>query len=290
MLYPEWKAPVLPDWVNKAPKGIRQIMASRFSHHRAKVALCEQDGIAQIAPIVASTEKTPEELRKELGKAVWKKIHHASPTTNARRAYLWMYGLGMTPLSEIVEYRPCHLAHLLEVRKRFQRAEFANCTVYAAKFAPPRLFGEISNMYRDAERMGVTVNPAWSLNRLKREHDSAALRDAISKTSDKRWADPARYEVDDLLFIRLVSDRDLSVEGLMQRHCVASYSGSAKTGKLFVFSVSGDERATFAFWKNGEICDLKGFANSGTSARMKRAARALMNDILQKTTSRKGRE
>ncbi|WP_226560779.1 PcfJ domain-containing protein [Salipiger thiooxidans] len=290
MLYPEWKAPVLPDWVNKAPKGIRQIMASRFSHHRAKVTLCEQDGIAQIAPIVASTEKSPAELRKELGKAVWKKIHHASPTTNARRAYLWMYDLGMTPFSEIVEYRPCHLYHMVGLKTRFQTSPLMDCHVYSAKFAPPRLFRGISDMYQDAERMGVTVNPAWSITRLKREHDAAALRDAISKTSDDRWAEPSRYEVDDLLFVRLVSDRDLSVEGLMQRHCVASYSGAAKTGKLFVFGVSGDERATFAFWESGDICDLKGFANSAPSARMRRASKALMGEVLKTPAKKKGGE
>ncbi|MFC4731779.1 PcfJ domain-containing protein [Salipiger abyssi] len=275
MLYPEWTAPVMPAWVTKAPKGIKNIVASRFSHHRGKVEMCERDGLPQIAPIVAVAERTPTELRKELGKAVWKQIHHASVSTNSRRAYIWIHDLGRTPFAEIIQYRPCHLQRLVNAKPPFLEHQ-----VYAAKFAPVGLFSEIASMHRDTQRMGITVNPAWSLSRLKREHDAAALKGALAKSSPKEWAAPARYELSGLLFTRLVSDRDLSAEGLMQRHCVASYAREAKKGDLQVYSISGEERATLAFWRDGRICDLKGFANSQPSARMKRAAKAFIAEII----------
>ncbi|MGR3481636.1 PcfJ domain-containing protein [Salipiger marinus] len=270
-LYEDWTAPVMPSWVDRAPKGIKLIVASRFSHHKQKVLTCQSDGLPQIAPIVAAMEKSPAELRKELGKAVWRKIHHSTETTNARRAYLWLFSMGRLTMAQIIEFRPCHLPKLVSGLK-VSSLNLGPAHIYAGKFAPPGLFDEIAILYRDTQRMGIAVNPEWSLTRLKREHDAAALADAMKKTDQTPWAVPYRAEVDGLLFVRLTSDRDLSVEGLIQRHCVASYSVYAKRGVFFIFSISGDERATYAFDERGDDVDLQGFANTAPSARVRRAA------------------
>ena len=280
-LYPDWKVPALPKWAMQAPKPLRGLIVSRASLHRNKILQCEADGIEQVAPIVAIAEQNPSELRRTFGKAVWRAIHHSSSATNANRAYLFALGLGREPMSAIVQYRPCHLKQLVKSTITRSGLHLRDAPRFAGQFAAPGQFWDIVRLYEDTVRMGVAVNPSWSLNRLKREHDVAAMEAAAGNHSAEPWAAPYQKEVNGLLFTRLISDRDFAAEGILQRHCVASYRRDAATGRIIVFSISGDARATYAFTRTGHDVDLKGFANSKVPSEVAAAAKTFKAQFLE---------
>lgn len=280
-LYPDWSPRPQKKWVSKAPARLRALMTNRACFNGRLIEQVERDGIENVAPIVCATGEAPAALKKKMGKAAWKQIHRASLATNANRAYLWMASMGAMGWDDIIAIAPCHLQKLVNLKIKLGIVSLPASAIYAGRVAGPRHFQTVRMLYCDTERMGVEVNPKWSPTRLKREHDAAALKDAIGKTSDAQWATPYQVEVDGLLFTRLVSDRDMSVEGLMQRHCVASYSREASQGRIAAFSISGDERATFAFGMDGRVVDIKGFANSRVSLRVRAAAKAMARDFLE---------
>jgi hypothetical protein len=141
----------------------------------------------------------------------------------------------------------------------------------------------------DTRRMGTEPNLAWSVKRLKREHDALALKAAMAQHSPEPWAAPFVFEHDGYRFERLVSDLEMAQEGLSQRHCVASYTRAAKQGDYIVLRITGKERATFGFGLNR--CDeLKGFANSEVTKDCRAAAKeAKRACIAQVVTQHKDR-
>ena len=104
-------------------------------------------------------------------------------------------------------------------------------------------------------------------------------------SSSKPWAKPCQIDVDGFTFDRLISDRDVHAEGATQRHCVASYTYQASIGRIFIFKITGRERATLSFFKKDGIDQIKGFANAAVSKTCRRAALTAINRFLAKEFS-----
>lgn len=271
-LYPDWTPPKYPQWLEKMKRGpVKSVFANRLHYNARKVRQADADGIDQLVPIIIAAEAEPADLRRELGSGVWKKIHHATQATNGKRATIWLHFLGKKPWSEIVEIKPCHLGSVLNSIKRNEQW---TSVYYAGTRASSGRFHQTEMLYRDAARMGVQINPKWSLTRLRKEHDAASLKAALRKASSTPWAKPWSTSVDGFKFERLISDQDFAYEGLSQRHCVASYARTAKRGDLVVFRVTGADRATYAF--SPQWSELKTFANGAPSKKLKNAAQVCL--------------
>lgn len=141
-------------------------------------------------------------------------------------------------------------------------------------------FSEVLMLLGDAQRMGVEINLKWSINRLRKEHDKAALRLALERSDPTPFAQKWTTDVDGYHFERLISGTDFSQAGISMRHCIASYQANARHGDLVVLKVTGPERATFAFRRNVNETrwqELQDFANSKVSQACSKACRVAMN-------------
>ncbi len=258
--------PVGPEWFERLRGKDRDFFSQRFAKMANDVRDAHRDGLDQLVPIILVMQQNVTRLRAQLGRSAWRAIHHASEMTNFMRALLWMKHAGKVPWTQIVEIPEHHL-------RSCRNAIDWPTAYFAARHATPGQFAQLSMLYRDTLRMGATPNPAWSLKRLRREHDALALRAALEDVSATPWAAPFEFEQDGYLFKRLISDRDFTFEGKVQRHCVASYREDAKAGRCIVMRCSGAERATYRF--GGEDgTELRGFANADVTQKCAEIARA----------------
>lgn len=279
-LYPDWTPPKYPTWLENMARGqVRSAFTNRWHYNARKVQQADADGLEHLVPIIIAAEREPAELRREMGGAVWKKIHHATQATNGKRAEIWLQSLGEVSWSEIVQIRPLNLP---DVRRCVYQNEAWPVIRYAGERAGRGEFYQVKMLYRDTIRMGVPVNPEWSLKRLKKEHDAAGLKAALEKTDPTPWAEAWVKSFDGYRFERLISDKDMAYEGICQRHCVASYRSSAKRGSVVVFRVTGRDRATFAFGtrlidQRPQWQELKTFANGSASKELRRASSSALS-------------
>lgn len=282
-LYPDWTPPKYPAWLEKMARGpVRSAFTNRWHYNSRKVQQADADGLENLVPIIIATEREPAELRREMGGAVWKKIHHATQATNGKRAEIWLQSLGKVPWSEIVQIRPLNLRH---VRQYVYANEAWPVLRYAGERAGRGEFYQVTMLYRDTVRMGVPVNPEWSLKRLKKEHDAAALKAALEKADPTPWAEAWVNSFDGYKFERLISDQDMAYEGICQRHCIASYKNRARNGSVVVFRVTGKDRATFAFGtrlvnQQSQWQELKTFANGSPSKELRRASSSALSAFI----------
>ena len=255
-LFPGWAPPPAPPWISRLKKAERHVMYGRYCRHYRTVKQLREDGLPHLEPIVVSLGGTPAELRKTLGKATWRKFHHASLSANTAMAMIfqWLKISAETTLrdsehrnilEQILESRPVHLRRVLRALRQLGNATGA---LYAARNAESsrRSFEAVHQLYLDTVGMGVTINPAWSVRRLQREHDAAVMKVNVSAADPRPWAPPLVVEIDGITFTRLISDRDFEMESAMMRNCVRGhgYSSRSKIREIMIFRGTGAERLT----------------------------------------------
>ncbi|MFC0160876.1 PcfJ domain-containing protein [Mameliella alba] len=278
-LFPDWTVPSQPDWIKGVSGGERYALLNRWSYMAGPIRQAEMDGLPQLGPIIAVMGQRPEKIRAKLGRAVWRKIHHATLATNGARAVLWWRWQDRLDWADLVEVKPCHLRKInRECRGRY----WTDGAWYAGRMAPATAGGWrwVRDIYEDSRHMGVRVNPRWSLARLKKEHDAAGRREAAARHSPAKWAVPYRFEADGFHFERLISDQDLGMEGYAMRHCVAGFARQAKSGKLLIFRITGAQRATVSLTAAGHVHDLKSYANGRVSFDCKQAVQKLIEAVM----------
>jgi len=114
-------------------------------------------------------------------------------------------------------------------------------------------------------KLNRKVNAAWSVKRLKLEHDNWAKEytEIVMELSNRPLnIHPAFIELSKVIDGTLLkTTKDLAVEGAQQKHCVASYSSTIDSGRTAIFHING---FTAEVIKNGTQFELKqfnGFAN-----------------------------
>ena len=146
---------------------------------------------------------------------------------------------------------------------------------HAAHPAPPALpthqMAALARSLAGARRMGGAADPAWSLRRLREEHDRLAREHARRSADPKPFAVPWRCEIDGFAFTRLVSAADFAEEGAIMRHCIASYARDAKSGRETAFRIEGPERASVSFATSGHV-EIRGRLNARVTEPCRRAA------------------
>lgn len=264
------QAGIVPAWFAPLRGEYRAFFQGRLQAQQPAIAQLVRDGLPQLIPIVLTTGQNVTRLRSEMGRATWRRFHHASETENFLRCLIWLKYRTEAGWREIAQIPRVHL-------RSCRNAIDWRTARFAAHFAAVGTFSQVAMLYRDTLKMGATPRPTWSLQRLKREHAKLAVQIAIQTACDIPWAAPFEYVANRHTFRRLVSDRDFVTEGKNQRHCVAAYLEDARSGACVVMACTGDTRATFRFAtvpENAQDWELSGFANVPVSTACAKAAQA----------------
>lgn len=268
-LYPDWTGPrtALPNWVvsyglSKRPVIVQRVYASAFHWKQAEI-----DGLSNIAPMLVRFNRSPSEIRRQIGGEYWKRIHHDTLKANVDKLVLMMV-LGWS-LDEAMLFPS-------NIKKR------ANYYIKASKSAmllASRLharggdFMQFYIMANDINRMGGTLDQTWGRKRTKAEHDALVMKRVMASTNNTPWAKAWFYDVGPYSFSLLKSESELVIEGATQRHCVGSYAKACREGREFVLRVEGKERATCSWAKGDNAMQIQGFANTDVSKECRLAAK-----------------
>lgn len=113
---------------------------------------------------------------------------------------------------------------------------------FAAVYGDLRAAGvPVADTLAMARRLGVKINLGWSANRWRNEHDRLSRAVTLKRLAeDNVRYDLSKYEaVIDRPFpgYLIRTSRRLGMEGLRQRHCVASYHDQIRAGYCAIASV-----------------------------------------------------
>lgn len=210
----------------------------------------ERDGLYHLIPAIVIFGKSPQQIKKLIGKGDWKRIAANSETRNKRL----MQTIGRNTL--VWPEAESTFVSLLDFRSGVLRGvSFADEMEKVAARVTPRqtteAFQETFHYVRDAWRMmGAKFNPEWSLARIHEEHDLEVRRRAAEKHSPLPFADPWVFEKDGYTVSLLTSRLDVASEGGEMRHCVGSYAEICANGHYAALKVDGKERATIGLRYN----------------------------------------
>ncbi|MEL6573138.1 MAG: hypothetical protein AAFQ64_15860 [Pseudomonadota bacterium] len=252
------------EWIKRLPADGKAWFLRHGERLQEAVASAQEDATDQLVPIMLAEGSAVPALRAALGRATWRKFHHASEATNLLRALVWMRFQGEVTWSEIAALPP---EHLRSCRNAFDWPTGR----YAAHHAPAGQFHKFAMLYRDVVKLGVAPKAHWTPTRLRRERDRLFRKAKIAEANPELWASKTQYCVDGFTFTLLCSDRALVAEGISMRHCVASYIDAARADLSRVFVCTGPERATLRIDRDGGF-ELRGFANAEVSQPCARAA------------------
>lgn len=241
-LYPEWDPGPgeLPSWVKTFGLKRYKPICARVRGSAKQIAQAEADGLPQLGPIIATFAKPPHEIRKEIGKGQWRRIHNSTLTQNVNRLALrliggWSWDEAMTWPDYIKRALP-----YLQPQRLTRGVLLPACRL--SRDRPD--FLDIVLRARDVQRMGGLPSPDWSRRRLKHEHDVLARLQTIKTSDPTPWAEPWDFSVDGYHFELLISETALAIEGIQQSHCVRSYANACRAGREVVCRITGHERAT----------------------------------------------
>lgn len=137
----------------------------------------------------------------------------------------------------------------------------------------PKNFSDCLSM---AFQLGKTVNLNWSERRWKEEHDLMAKEITSilyqAENRDLKIAKPY-LEISEKTGYRLLrTSAELAVEGMLKKHCVASYSNSVDSGRCAIFNIDG-YTAEITINSDGipKLNQLKGEYNSSAPTHLRKS-------------------
>lgn len=260
-LYPDWTGNKvkMPSWFIRSGLQKKTPIVRRLYASASKWEQAERDGLHSLAPIIVAFNKEPREIKKIVGGVYWREIRQSKTKSNVDRLTLMM--LGGWSIDEAMTFPAKtrkHAKSFLHVGK--------STLLMACKLSEKH--GDLSEQLiiaRDVQRMGGKICPEWGRKRLKREHDSLIVKKIMDNSDPTPWSKPWFFECNGYTFSLLKSESELVLEGALQRHCSRSYAAMCRSGKEFVFSIQGRERATCSWGRGESGIQVKGFANTAVS-------------------------
>lgn len=253
------------------------------------VARAEADGIHQVAPILVAFRGGPAEVKRRIGRGLWRRVHHASLAENVARGALKLRTT--LDFTAIMAIPPA----LLNVAQKLHDDYGPSACAFAVSRAKrPQVATEVAVLVRDFRLLGGDLNPVWSLRRLNEEHDRLVRTRAVLRADPTPFAEPWSHKADGYVFTRLVSHADFEEEAMRQKHCIATYANRAKAGVEVAFRIEGRERATVSFNLKTRHVELRGARNRKVSERLQQAVppmfAAFLNEVktLVTASERKG--
>jgi hypothetical protein len=222
----------------------------------------ERDGLFHLIPAIVIFGASPQSIRRTVGQGAWRKIAANSLTRNR---------LIMHAVAKMSDIEPHLFARLLEFPSGVMRAVYGatedeRAALHVTTKLRPVEFQRAVHIVRDTRDMvGERFNPAWSRDRMIREHNEAMRAVMAGKFSAKQFASPWSFEGDGFSASLLTSQLDIASEGAEQHHCVASYASRAARGKYAVFRIEGRERATAGLIPRVAVGQIYGACNQPVS-------------------------
>ena len=202
----------------------------------------ERDGLTNIIPAIITLQDSPKNIRARVGRGAWRKIANMSKTKSAKIMRLFS-GRDFDDIDSLYVAMldlPSGVLPFVEPTSAIDRLSAQLCNRKNL-----RSFIDTNRLLHDAKHMlGDNFNPAWSLSRIKKEHDYEAKRLARLRYSDRPFADEYTFSHDGLIASLLFTPALVAEEGFLQRHCIASYAKRCRKGRYAAFRVEGRERAT----------------------------------------------
>lgn len=252
---------LFPEWTRTLGFPGNHQIAFLVRHAASMIRQCQQDGIEHVAPICLALRGTPAEARKRAGKAVWRTVHHSSLDLNTSRADILLRT--RLQLADVIHFPK---GALRDVRKAVLRYGHKPIAVAGLISTNRNEFRQAAMLAGDTLQMGGELNSKWSMRRLREEHDRNAQEVAVKTSNPTPWDHSWSSEIDGYTFTLLKSATEFVEEGLVQRHCIASYVGVARMGRYVVMRVEGKERATARLSKRPiRVDEVKAHSNRSVS-------------------------
>lgn len=250
-----------------------------------KLEQAKKDGIENIAPFIIKTGKSPHEMKKQLGKGLWKKLAHNSASRNKLIVQRTRYGSTIEALQS-----KSSTALKLDVRdEMLALRDIPWKDVVGGKINVKRIAIYISDYYRMQNQMGLPVSRELKWSTAGSLHNEAVRlydeRRRLSYIQDFNIPPTIlrEFKRDEIIFSLLTSGQQVIDEGREMHHCVGSYAQSVANGGYLVYKVEGGERATLGItisYESGKVvymyqqCYKR--CNEQVSAKTKAAALSLV--------------
>ena len=209
-----------------------------------------KDGNSHILPFVVFTGKTAEDLKKEYGKGLWKRLcknsHYRNKLIEESNAVSVMVNYPTSVIKIVNRISGCG-----RINAEFKK-ELADWYTKHFKGKWTTLtHGDIIDIYncvKDTKQMAEQLGYKFKLNMdyvsLKQLHDkyAKAIRDRQYSSEPFDWLKdiPKQLNEGDYSIVLLDNPRSIREEGDIMKHCVASYTNVVADKKYLVFSVQKD--------------------------------------------------
>lgn len=224
----------------------------------------KQDGLKNIIPFVAYFGENPQQLRKRLGKGMWKKVCGNTYSRNillAQKSLLADLGNFVDLPSTVL--RTTWKSDFVYWVARQQSVPLAKAIKAVGKRGSDfrKLYDTVNDCHLMAQANNLPFSLSWSARRMKEEHDNLVrleqtLADQRRAEWDKQYAAKLekartvnladRYKttnwVKDGAQARLLTTYDeVRQEGVLMHHCVSSYAMQVADGEYLVLHISSNE-------------------------------------------------
>lgn len=215
-----------------------------------------KDNQKNILPILANCGKTPQELKKEFGKGLWKKLCGNSFYRNNLIADTTeVYEVSQKWDSGALKGAFPHARHWAKNTCKVPYSKMTRTTEEVTLFLDTE---------RLANQVGLPFNENWSKLKMKEKHDEymniqIQARDEERKKRDEQYrlrierlqsVDLSKvysqtvFELEGVTATILTTYDQIRKEGVEMHHCVGSYAESCVNGSYIVLHVTGDGEET----------------------------------------------
>lgn len=250
-----------------------------------KLEQAKKDGIENIAPLIIKTGNSPHEMKKQLGKGLWKKLAHNSASRNKLIVQRTRYGSTI----EALQSMSSTALKLYVSDEMLALRDIPWKDVVGGKIDVKRIAIYINDYYQMQNQMGLPVSRELKWSTARSLHDESVRlyneRKRLSSIRDFNIPPTIlrEFKRDEIIFSLLTSGQQVIDEGREMYHCVGSYTRSVANGGYLVYKVEGEERATLGItisYEGGKAdymyqqCYKK--CNEQVSAKTKAAALSLI--------------
>ena len=235
-----------------------------------------KDGNKHLTPFVVRYQADLPEIKKILGKSLWKKVCKQSMTRNlylARKMgyFAAMHGMSAEErdrqnLSNLI-WAPSYYLKYAGLALPPEAAETFLKSGVGGKSQPLRTrewvywVNVVVDTDRMATRLGEPFNIKWSMRKMNEKHEEYTQKIELRKYSKDPFPfEPLTIEkeVDRVVWKAesLNSAYEVREEGLRMRHCVASYAEYCHDGEYAVFSIKkdGEHYSTLGISGSRTVC------------------------------------
>ena len=230
------------------------------AHQHNLLTQAVKDGQKNILPIIAYTGETPQELKKNFGKGLWKKL--CANTQHRNRLITCSplpWGSALRLDSGALKFANFN-AEAIHWAKNVCKIPYTKIKSQEGQESV-MLFNDTKHMARHEEQ---PFNPSWSKLKMQEKHNEYMTigqreQEARRKERDEVYrlrveklekADLSEvypqttFEKDGVVATILTKYEQIKEEGITMRHCVGTYAENAINGAYAVIHMSGDDEET----------------------------------------------